>query len=85
VKHLEKQDYLAYRCASSKGTSKVDVICIAPNEKGFVKIHLIQCKLSGIVSQFEKDQLKQAAEKFGCLPVLASKSKEDGKIRFEMI
>lgn len=79
VKHLEQQGYLAFRCAGSKGAKKVDVVCIVPNKK----THLIQCKLSGIVSKFEKEQLKIAAKGFGCLPVLASK--ENGKIRFEMI
>lgn len=93
VKHLERQGYLSFRCAGSKGASKVDIVALCPYDLSLqVPVNytlitrstlLVQCKLSGIVSKFERKQLKEAAEKFGCLPILASK--EDGKIKFEVI
>ncbi len=92
VKHLEKQGYLSFRCAGSKGASKVDVIALSAigiPYHSVVEVEdpyrplLIQCKLSGVVSEYELKQLKEAAEKFGCLPLLVSKVA--GKIKFEAI
>ena len=73
VKHLEKEGYLAFRCAGSKGNSKVDVIAFARDEKGFMQTHLIQCKLNGAISKSEKRTICQAAAEFLCVPILASK------------
>jgi Holliday junction resolvase len=94
VKHLEKLDYVAFRCAGSKGNSKVDIIAFTPVGIPYYSVvedaeqpyrpHLIQSKTSGIISKFEKKRLKEAAEKYGCIPVLASKG-EDGKIKFECL
>lgn len=83
VKHLEKEGYLAFRCAGSKGNSKVDVIAIARDEKGFMKTHLIQCKLNGAISKSEKRTICQAAAEFLCIPILASKT--NGSLHLDVI
>ena len=87
VKHLEMRGYLAFRCAGSKGNSKVDVVAFAPkpelySAKNFNPLSgcdgndvLIQCKLSGAISKSERDTLFNAAAEFNCIPVLASKIK----------
>jgi len=74
VKHLNKQSYFALQCTDSKYNRKVDLICIARNEKGLIKTHLIRCKSTGHLSQSEKEQLKHLAEEFNCIAVIASKS-----------
>ena len=81
VKYLEKEGYLAFRCAGSKGNQKIDVIAIPPhpfplpsNPKYVTDATLlIQCKLSGAISNSEKKILYEAAINFHCIPILASK------------
>lgn len=86
VKHLEKRGYLAFRCAGSKGNSKVDVVAFAPkpefyfSAKNFYPVYgcdgdniLIQCKLSGAIFKSEREILINAAERFDCIPILANK------------
>lgn len=89
IKHLEKQGYLAFRCAGSKGNSKVDVIAIPPiNTSLFAALWqaqvdenhqrglLIQCKISGVISKFEQKQISEAAEKYGFCGVIAKKGED---------
>ena len=91
VKHLKKEGYLAFRCAGSKGNQKTDVIAIPPhpfplpsNPKYVTDATLlIQCKLSGRISNSEKDILSKAAIVFHCIPILASKI--NGNLNFDTI
>lgn len=88
VKHLEKEGYLAFRCAGSKGNSKVDVIAIPPISIPFSALWqaqvdenhlrglLIQCKISGAISKFEQKQLSEAAEKYGFCAIIAKKAED---------
>ena len=96
VKHLENRGYLAFRCAGSKGNSKVDVVAFAPKPKfyfsgkNFYPIFgcdggniLIQCKLSGVISKSEQETLNNAAKRFDCIPILASKI--NGSLHLDVI
>ena len=86
VKYLDNQGYLTFRCAGSKGNSKVDIVAFAPKPdfyfsgKNFSPVYgcdgdnlLIQCKLSGAISKSERITLVDATIKFDCIPILATK------------
>ena len=86
VKLLESKGYLAVRCAGSKGPSKIAIVAIPAllgDQFRTEDIQLIQCKASGTASQFEKEQLTNAAQKYGCVALIASKDK-DGQIIFDL-
>jgi Holliday junction resolvase len=89
---LERRGYLAVRAAGSKGAAadgaKIDIIALYPSicdDAFFAGAPLrcqckdrllLQCKLSGVVSQVDKNRLIHAAEKYGCAPVIASKTEQ---------
>ena len=89
---LERRNYLAVRAAGSKGSgpegAKIDIIALYPSicDDAFFSGAplrcqckdrlLVQCKLSGVVSQVDRNRLINAAEKYGCAPVIASKTEE---------
>jgi len=88
---LERRGYLAMRAAGSKGAAadgaKIDLIALYPSicDDAFFSGQplpvrnaqlIIQCKLSGVVSLVDKNRLISAARKYGCAPVIASKTEQ---------
>ena len=76
VKTLEEKDFLAFRCAGSRGKHGVDVVGI---KKDY--IWLVQCKLSGEITKMKEKVLKENAKKYGCIAFLAKKG-ESGEVIF---
>ena len=81
VKTLEERGFLAFRCRGKYG---VDVIGI---KKDY--IWLIQCDdssepITQMQTKKRAEVLKENAEKYGCIPLLAKKEK-NGEIIFSKI
>ena len=73
---LESKGYLVIRSAGSK--TPVDLVAL---KKGETPV-LIQCKISGRITDIEVRELKIEAEKAGAKPALAYKA-ENGKIQIK--
>lgn len=85
VKHLKEQSHLAFRCVRSFDNLVVDVVCIARNQDGYIKTHLIQCEATGATLQSERGALLKAAAEFDCIPILASKNKISGSLNLDVV
>lgn len=92
VKYLRGQNMLAFQCVNSRGMDGVDIIAIPPLDNPFFEsiVHLgekswetllIACEEKGIVDKKKRENLIEAAMKYGCIPVLASKIRNELQFR----
>jgi len=93
---LEQRGYLAVRAAGSEGVAdgvRIDLIALYPeigSEAYFAGEPLpargaqlvIQCQHSGNVPQVDRFRLIRVARKYGCVPVIASKTEQGIKYDF---
>lgn len=75
-KFYEKHGWFVVRSAGSKGTA--DLVAISPAGG---EIHFIQCKKRGYIPDHELDTLKEIAQRYNAVPIVATAGKDGRGIR----
>lgn len=81
---LEANECLVTRSPGSKSpfdlmAVRLDTVTLRPY------VYLIQCKLRGVISRAEENELTDVAEAFACRPLLAYTVRERGMIHYKCL